>query len=143
MVGEVPEAMLQEAIIAYSNNGMLQYVSGRRDRNQVTINVKVTPRYAGAGDEAHSLINCLGQRALTDSWPIVAPASTMRVFENGQDITSEAWLQRLTPGGRIYPLENPNTFRYPEGETTSMKMAKSRCPPPAVAPLSSVAIAAI
>jgi hypothetical protein len=117
MVGEVPESMLQHAVIAYSNNGMLQYLSGQRTGDQVTINVRVTPRYAGAGAEAHSLLNCLGQRALTDSWPVVAPASTMRVFENGRDITSEAWLQRMTPAGQIYPLDNTNHFRYPEGST--------------------------
>lgn len=117
MVGEVPEDVLRDAIIMYSNTGMLQYISGERAGDSVTINVRVTPRYAGSGDNAHSIIGCLGQPALTDSWPVVSPAGTMRVYENGSEITSDAVLRRFAPGGRIYPLNNPNHFRYPEGDT--------------------------
>lgn len=122
MIGEVPEDVLRDAIIMYSNTGMLQYVSGERSGNRVTVNVRVTPRYGGAGDSAHTLVGCLGQPALTDSWPIVSPTGTMRVYENGSEITSEAWLQRFAPGGRIYPINDPDDFRYPEGDTTGVQL---------------------
>jgi hypothetical protein len=118
MVGEVPESVLREAIIMYSNNGMLQYLSGERSGDRVTINVRVTPRYAGSGDSAHTLVGCLGQPGLTDSWPVVSPAATMRVYENGVEITSQAALRRFAPGGRVHPTHNTNSaLRYPEGET--------------------------
>jgi hypothetical protein len=122
LVGQVPEAILRDAIITYSNNGMLQYVSGERQGDTVTINTHVTPRLAGGAGDEHTLINCLGQPALTDSWPIVSPEGVMRVFEGGQEITDQAWVQRFAPGGRIYPLRNPNDFRYPEGETTGVEL---------------------
>ena len=124
LVGEVPEEVLRDAIVVYSNNGMLQYLSGQRTGNTVTINTRVTPRYAGSGASEHSLVNCLGQPALTDSWPIVSPAGVMRVYENGVEITGEAWLQRFAPGGRMQPLHNPNTFRYPEGDTTVVQLTE-------------------
>lgn len=118
MVGEVPESVLRDAIIMYSNNGMLQYLSGERVGDRVTINVRVTPRYAGSGDSAHTLVGCLGQPGLTDTWPVVSPAATMRVYENGAEITSQAALRRFAPGGRVHPTHNTNSaLRYPEGET--------------------------
>jgi hypothetical protein len=126
LVGVVPDDILKDAVIVYSNNGMLQYISGQRTGDTVTINATVIPRYggAGAGETPHTLINCLGQPALTDSWPIVSPAGTMRVYEDGVEITSEAWLQRFSPGGRIHPLRDPNHFRYPEGDTTEVTLTE-------------------
>ncbi len=126
LVGVVPDDILKDAVIVYSNNGMLQYTSGQRIGNTVTINTKVTPRYGGSGEGEiqHTLINCLGQPALTDSWPIMSPAGTMRVYEDGVEITSEAWLQRFSPGGRIQPLRDPGHFRYPEGDTTEVTLAE-------------------
>lgn len=118
LIGEVPEDVLHNAAIVYSNNGTLLYESGERTGDTVTVQARVVPRYAVSGDSEHTLVNCLGQPALTDTWPVVAPAGAMRVFENGVEITGEAWLQRFAPGGRIHPLNNPSTFRYPEGETT-------------------------
>ena len=118
LVGEVPETTLHDAVIVYSNNGTLVYDSGERVGETVTIRARVIPRYGGSGADEHTLVNCLGQPALTDSWPIVSPVESMRVYENGVEITDEAWLQLLRPGGRIHPLNNPSTFRYPEGQTT-------------------------
>jgi hypothetical protein len=114
MVGEVPEDILRDAVIMYSHVGMLQYISGQRSGDIVTINARVTPRYGGAGNDPHTLVGCLGQPALNDTWPIVSPSSVMRVSEDGQDITNQAWLQWFAPGGRIYPLRNTDHFRYPD-----------------------------
>jgi hypothetical protein len=124
LVGQVPEAVLRDAILVYSNNGMVQYQSGQRSGNTVTITVKLTPRYEQSGSTLNTLVNCLGQPGLTDTWPVVAPPMTMRVFENGNAITSEAWLWRFAPGGRIHPSNRPTAgFRYPEGATDPVQFA--------------------
>lgn len=115
LVGLVPEEHLRDAIIAYrSGYGLVQYVSGTRNGDVVTINTKMTPRYWLNGSEVVTRVGCLGQMGVFDEWMGTAPASTMRLFANGVDITRNAIYGEYTYAGQIQPqwLDEFQYFRY-------------------------------
>jgi len=106
LVGLVPEAHLVDTIISSRvGTGILQYVSGTRDGDTITVTVRVYPRYWTDGTSNASIFGCLGKPAIADEWPIAIPPSTMRLFENGQEITSEILVSPMdyVPAGQILP----------------------------------------
>jgi hypothetical protein len=112
-VGLVPEAQLQDAIIVYSGVGIVQYISGSRAGNTVTIQARITPRYVRSGSQVRTYLNCLGQEAIFDHWSSVVPASSMRIYSHNQEITSQAQYFVYSPAGWIQPIANTTTgLRY-------------------------------
>lgn len=102
LVGLVPEEHLRDSIINFDPTvGMMQYIRGSRDGDTVTILAKVSHRY-DAGTQ--TLTNCLGHRAIYDHWSITAPASEMRLYANGQEITSNVGWLWYFPAGQIQPI---------------------------------------
>jgi hypothetical protein len=116
LVGQVPEEHVKGAVIVYSGgNGILRYQSGMRTGSVVEIKVSITPRYFTSGQDTYTRVNCLGQPAAYDQWPSTVPASTMRLFANGQDITNKIESMSTIPAGQVLPTNNANGFyRYPE-----------------------------
>jgi len=128
MVGFVPEEYLEEAIISYTPGyGILVYQAGTRVGDTVTITATVYPRYFKTPDGAWSgsLFGCLGQPARIDQWGSVAPATTMRLYYNREDVTSQVDLYTYVPAGRTQPIRNPrqseneNQYRYWETEQSA------------------------
>ncbi len=129
LVGLVPEEDLRDAIVTFTGGaGILQYMEGKRDGQDVTIKVKVSPRYPQPG-LGTTTINCLGKRALHDEWPIIVPPSRMRVFDGGRDVTAQVFAvwyyldgQRLPsrnasdPAGRYFGDEQRVGPAFEEGE---------------------------
>lgn len=90
LVGLVPESHLVDTILSSRVGlGIVQYVSGSRSGDTVTINVRFHPRYWTDGTSWATLFGCLGKPAIDDEWPVAVPPATMRVYENGNEITSE------------------------------------------------------
>lgn len=105
LVGLVPEEHLRETIITWHvGGGLLQYISGQRNGNTVTVNVKVLPRYWTDGTNFGTIFNCLGKPSLSDEWTAAVGPSTMRLFENGADITRQlSGTMDFVPAGQILP----------------------------------------
>ncbi len=99
LVGLIPEAQLQELIVVYQpGEGMVQYVSGERDGDTVTITVSYD---MNEGDE----VLCLGKPARLDEWASIQPGGTMRIFSAGQDVTADAVaFTQLWEGGMVQPM---------------------------------------
>lgn len=113
LVGLVPEAHLRDSIVVFTGgSGILQYSEGRRTGDQVTVRVKVGSR---KGTLDFTQFNCLGKRALYDEWPVVVPASEMRVFSGGRDVSGELHPRfNYYPAGQIQPEGSAERSRYGE-----------------------------
>lgn len=116
LVGQVDDKLLQGAIIMYATNrGMLTYQSGALISNTVVITASVTPRYTEHAEQTYTTIGCLGVPAVYDQWPSTVPASILRLFEDGQEITDQIEGIAVAPAGRIWPTHNSfDYYRYPE-----------------------------
>ena len=104
LVGNVPEAHLKDAIITYSGLGIVQYVAGQRQGDQVTIDVLISPRYFEASIGTVTQFSCLGDRGWVDSWSTIAPASEFRLFYEGADITQNILGINTLPAGKLQPV---------------------------------------
>lgn len=114
LVGLVPEAHLQNAIIGYEM-GIIQYVSGQRNGNTVTIRTQVYPYVFDNG--VRTLLNCLGQAGYFDHWGTVVPASEVRIYAGNQDVTNKVNFVQIWTAGQGHPVRNAAAsppFRYPE-----------------------------
>ncbi len=115
LVGLVPESHLVDTIISSRvGSGIVRYVSGNRDGGTVTINVRIEPRYWSDGNSWASLFGCLGKPAIDDEWPVAAPPASMRVYANGNEVTSQiGGTYDYVPAGQHQP-DNDGTgwWRY-------------------------------
>ncbi len=103
LVGLVPENHLADAIISYSGvGGILQYVSGQRVGDSVTIQTRISPGYL----PNNTVFNCLGQIAALDQWPSNTPASQMQLFASGVDITDQIAFVETFASGQVLPTQN-------------------------------------
>ncbi len=113
LVGLVPEAHLQDAIVSYSGVGIVQYVSGSRIGNTVTIQARITPRYSRTDGLLNTNFNCLGQTGIYDHWSSTVPEARMRLYADGTGITDQIRYINITPAGWALPATNATAgFRY-------------------------------
>lgn len=114
LVGQVPDAYLEGAIIYYSTgDGIIRYQSGTRVGSTVTITATVYPRRHENGDWKINGFGCLGLPAHYDQWPSVAPESTMRLYDGDQDITGNVTGYQYLPAGKNLPSANSRAWeRY-------------------------------
>ena len=115
LVGLVPEEHLRDTIVTWHvGGGLLQYVSGQRSGNTVTINVNVFPRYWTDGKNFGTIFSCLGKPSLSDEWTTAVGPSQMRVYENGVDITREIDpIVDYVPAGQNWPANGgEGKWRY-------------------------------
>jgi hypothetical protein len=106
LVGLVPEAHLVNTIVSSRvGTGILQYISGKREGDTVTVTVRIHPRYWTDGTNNATTFGCLGKPAIADEWPIAMPPSQMRLFEAGKEITAEILVSPMdyVPAGQIWP----------------------------------------
>jgi len=108
LVGLVPEDHLRGAIINYSTGeGVVQYLSGRRDGSTVTIEARLIPRLG----PTFTKVPCLGKVAHYDEWPSPSPAAAVHIFDGGVDITKKTVLLLLAPAGQTRPLLNSSAYQ--------------------------------
>lgn len=119
LVDQVPDSYLRGIIISYTPGyGIVTYQSGHRSGGTVTITTTIYPRYNVSGGWNGSLFGCLAQPAKIDQLASTSPASTVRIYNAGRDVTREADLLRYVPAGKIKPALNPrqsesqNLYRY-------------------------------
>lgn len=111
LVGLVPDEHLAGSILAFTGGGgIVQYVSGQRTGDTVTINASVSPRAAAIPDL--TAMNCLGQRALNDSWPLAVPGGEVRIFDGTSDITGQVIGLDYYITGQIQPSRGAQGSRY-------------------------------
>ncbi len=105
LVGLVPEDHLSETIVSWRvGTGILQYLSGTRVGNTVTVNVRIGQRYWTDGSNWATLFGCLGKAAIADEWTVAMPPSKMRIFESGRDITNQVTGSvDYVPAGQVLP----------------------------------------
>ena len=77
-----PSLLANTPIVFQPGQSVLQYVSGSKSGNTVTVNARMLPVQKSA-------VYCLGQDGIRDQWPIVAPESRMTIRSNGVDITDQ------------------------------------------------------
>ncbi len=110
LVGAVPEEHLRGTIVRYVLGvGLAYYESGERNGDTVKVRLRYVSKYGNH-------IYCLGKPGEFDSWPSVAPASTLRIFENGVDATSKVdGAYSGFAAGQTKPRRNTNEiYRYEE-----------------------------
>jgi hypothetical protein len=121
LAGVVPDRYLKGAIISFTPGyGILTYESGTRVGDTVTITTTVYPRYIIDKNIgwSGSMFGCLGQPARIDQWGSTTPATTMRLYHNGEDVTEQVDSYMYVPAGRNTPIRNPqqsewqNEYRY-------------------------------
>jgi hypothetical protein len=121
LVGFVPEEALEGVTVSYTPGyGILRYESGSRVGNNVVVTTTAYPRYIIDGAWYGSLFGCLGQPARIDQWGSVAPATTVRFYDEALEITSQVDQYTYVPAGLNLPILNPaqsqsqNRYRYYE-----------------------------
>lgn len=121
LVGVVPDSHLRDSIVVFTGgSGIVQYWEGGRNGDQVTVRVRVSPR---KGTLDFTQFNCLGKRALYDEWPVAVPASEMRIFSGGRDISGELFpYSNIYPTGQIQPASSAEHSRY--GEMTGVPLTR-------------------
>ena len=98
-VGQIPESVLKDVIVKFNNLGIMQYISGVRNGDYVTITVSNE-------SSDPNLIHCLGDPGTHDEYQIVVPEAKMRVYSNGNDVTDRAIATyELYPAGRNLPIK--------------------------------------
>ncbi len=119
LVGEVPESHLRGAILSYVE-GYVQYESGTREGDIVTINTRQTPRFFEVASGTGTRTNCLGMRGFFDQYPTVMPAGTVRFFNGSEEVTERVNFVDYYLAGQIQPSAAPKDFdRYPrDGDRT-------------------------
>ncbi|MBX3010559.1 MAG: hypothetical protein KF832_03590 [Caldilineaceae bacterium] len=105
LVGLVPEEHLRDTIVSWHvGGGLLQYISGQRTGNTVTVNVRVYPRYWTDGNSSASIFSCLGKPSLADEWTSTVGSAKMRVYDNGTDVTGQVGrTMDYVPAGQVLP----------------------------------------
>ena len=105
LVGLVPESHLVDTIISSRVGlGIVQYSSGSRNGDIVTVNAQLHPRYWTDGTNWATLFGCLGKPAIGDEWPVAVLPSSMRVYANGAEITSQVGTSfDYVPAGHNWP----------------------------------------
>jgi hypothetical protein len=111
MVGVVPEDHLRGAMIRYwPGVGVALYESGRREGNTVIVRAKMVTQY-------RNLVMCLGKPGQRDEWLVIVPESTMKIFDNGIDVTRQLVSDFAHyPAGLILPSAATAHDRYPESK---------------------------
>ncbi len=111
LVGQVPEEHLRGATISYETGaGIVTYTSGRRSGSSVIVNVSIVPRYGSTFTD----FGCLGQFPAYDQMPSASPASSVRIFAGGRDITSTVLRIDVIPADLVKPADGANAYpRYP------------------------------
>jgi hypothetical protein len=113
LVGTVPEEQLRDAIVSASpSTGIVKYMEGKRDGNEVTIKVRLFPRYHILNT---TFVGCLNHRVYSDYWPTVVPASRMQLFAGNANITSSIFGGVIAPAGLVQPIRGAiDQERYAE-----------------------------
>lgn len=115
LVGLVPEDHLMGTIVrSLSGVGLAIYDGGERDGDTVRLRL----RYSSSPTDT---VLCAGKPASFDEWPSVAPAGTMRVYSNGQEITSQVQASfSYFPAGQNQPAANTGAlYRYPSTQAAT------------------------
>lgn len=122
LVGLVPDSHLKGGVVSYeTGTGVLIYQSGTRAGNTVTVNVSVIPRYYAFGNAQYSLFGCLSQHPAWDQWPSTSPATTLKIYDNGRDITTQAMSLSIISAGQVLPISNPGEYlRYHKPAVSSI-----------------------
>lgn len=110
-------------IASATGYGILTYESGARNGDVVTVTARAYTRFNDHGDWNATVFGCLGQPAYSDQMVSVSPATTMRAFEQGRDVTREIQWMRYSPAGKRQPTINPRQseegggYRYSETQS--------------------------
>ena len=108
-VGQVPEEHLKGSILTFGQAGTTRYVSGYRDGDKVVINVSMDSWVYNIGGTIVTMVTCLGHYPTLDHWPVPVPASTMRIYSNGADVTNQVRPHfSYAPFPQAYPLYGSN-----------------------------------
>lgn len=108
LVGQAPDAHLRNAMVVFSAEGGAQYLSGRREGDEVTIEARIYTKEIGGV----SYTNCLGQWGHLDQWASAMPAGSVRFYFNGGEITDRAHYISYYPAGIIQPSHGTGGNRY-------------------------------
>jgi hypothetical protein len=90
---------------------MVQYLSGRRNGDRVTIEARVYTKPI----DGVSYANCLGQWAHLDQWASIMPAGSARFYFQGEEVTANARYIQYYPAGQITPEHDVGGNRYDRG----------------------------
>lgn len=110
LAGALPEAALADMLVVYRPGVALAfYASGERTGDTVRVRVRFNSKN-------NDRFVCLGMPGLADSWPTVVPASTLRLFADGTDVTNQvSGVFDYFPAGLAQPItDSGGTWRYPE-----------------------------
>ncbi len=116
LVGLVPEEHLMDTIVrSLPGVGLALYDGGERDGDTVRLRL----RYSSSPTDT---VLCPGKPASFDEWPSAAPAGTMRVYADGQEITSQVQgSYNYFPAGQNQPAANTGAqFRYPSTQASTV-----------------------
>ncbi len=113
LVGQLPEDALRNAILSYeTGGGLVQYISGRRNGDEVQITARLTPRYGP--DAEYTIVGCLGQLPSYDQMGSVMPAGSVRLFAGAEEVTGRIIQVHHIPAALVRPTYGAEAYaRYP------------------------------
>ena len=127
IAGQVPDSVLSGNILTYNSGGIMQFVSSRYEGSDLIIRTRVYPRRYGDGSGPWvTSMPLLGQGPIFDHPGSVAPESWLRLYSNGQDVTSlltGAWGSYSDPCLCSPEVNAGVTERYPSRVRTLSGLA--------------------
>ena len=113
---------------------MLQYESGTREGDIVTIHTRITPRFFDVGNGSRTRTSCLGMHGFFDQYPSVMPAGTVRFYDGEREVTERIGFVDYFPAGQIQPNAPPERIcalrrAIATARPASARRARWCCPP--------------
>ncbi len=115
IAGQVPDSALVGNIVAYNGaGGIARFLSSDMDGDQLRIHVRLDTRRLWSGDHWLTYATTLGQRPLYDHVASTTPASWVRLYADGQEVTDQIlWLNYLDHTN-VTPTTDASAWdRYP------------------------------
>lgn len=115
MVGQVPDAVLQDLIIAYSGGGGLaRFVSSQRQGDLMRITVRLDTRRSLNAGRWITTLCLLGQRPVYDHMGSAAPESWLRLYNGTTELTNQLVWGYIVDPALALPQDDASSYqRYP------------------------------
>ena len=115
LVGQVPDTVLQDCIIAYSGGGGLaRFLSSQIQGDLIRITARLDTRRSLNGDRWITTLNLLGQRPIYDHMGSAAPESWLRLYQGTTELTGQIVWGYVVDPALALPQDDASAYqRYP------------------------------
>ena len=115
IAAQVPDETLYENIIAYSGQGLVQFLSSQQQGDTLRITVRLHTRRSRDGAQLWTHFNTLGMQPIFDHMGSVSPQTWLRLYDGRRELTSEIYSLRYLEPELVMPGKGAaDPQRYPD-----------------------------